>query len=178
MILSIFLQTDPKWLQQVSFLYRAAVHTAAGLFSSVFWGTRRAARAIQCATPGSPPFNPPSPHPAPPPGTCTSSCAAAEPPCFVGVLCVLGVAPVRYFYIFFEFPAVELLRAPLPSRPVFFFCFVCSMWPLSGTSISSSLNSRPSSSSALGAAARFLPPTGLSLSVCMTTFPSRQVLIL
>ena len=121
-----FFSKPTTWLQQVSFLYRAAVHTAAGLFSSVFWGTRRAARAIQCATPGSPPFNPPSPHPAPPPGTCTSSCAAAEPPCFVGVLCVLGVAPVRYFYIFFEFLAVELLRAPLPSRPIFFaLCARC-----------------------------------------------------
>ena len=173
MILNIFFSVPTTWLQQVSFLYGAAVHTAAGLLSCVFWGTWRAARAIQCAPPGSPSFNP---HPAPPPGTCTSSCAASEPPCFVGfcvrsvwplsgtstsssrpssssvrrfraalffLLCVLDVAPVRYFYI-----------------------------------ISSSLNSRASSSSALGAPARFLPPTGLSLSVCMTTFPSRQVLIL
>ena len=76
------------------------------------------------------------------PGRRAPPCAASEPPYFF-LLCVLDVAPVRYFYI-----------------------------------ISSSLNSRASSSSALGAPARFLPPTGLSLSVCMTTFPSRQVLIL
>ena len=85
---------------------------------------------------------------------------------FCWVLCALGVAPVRYFYI--EFPAVELLRAPLPSRPVCFMLCVLGVGCVRYFYIiSSSLNSCASSSSALGAPARFLPPTGLSLRVCV-----------
>ena len=114
-----FLQTDHM-------VAAAAVHTAAGLFSSVFWGTLQPVQY--------------SPRPPWITSFLTRLAAAARylyffvrclrATLFCWVLCALGVAPVRYFDIFFEFPAVELLRAPLPSRPVCFMLCVLGVAPV------------------------------------------------